>query len=149
VPGESPFQSTSPFALARMHHTALRVPDMEASKRWFIEKFEFRVLREWAMGEHRCAWLGPSGDDSFHIEIVGGNSPEPKPEFGTVEETLEYSGYHHVSIDVASVDHALGELRRRGVKVIGEPFVVTALGRRVAFVTDPWGNLFEIGEAIA
>ena len=145
---DQPQEARSPFASARIRHAALRVPDMEASKRWFVEKLDFRVVREWPMDEHRCAWVCPAGDESFHVEIVGGNSPEPNPEFGTVEETLEYSGYHHVCINVESLDEALEELRRRGVARVGDPFTVTAIGRRVAFIADPWGNMVELAEQI-
>ncbi len=119
---------------------------MEASKRWFVEKLDFRVVCEWPMDDHRCAWVCPVGDDSFHVEIVGGNSPEPNPEFGTVEETLEYSGYHHVSILVENLDAALAELRRRGVRLVGDPLAIAAIRRRVAFIADPWGNLVELAE---
>jgi lactoylglutathione lyase/glyoxylase I family protein len=138
-----------PFASARVVHAALRVPDIEASKRWFVEKLDFRVEREWPVGDLRYAWLSPAGDNSLHVEIVGGNSPEPNPDFGTLDETLEYGGYHHVCIDVADLDRALEELGRRGVVTIGEPIAVTAIGRRVAFVADPWGNLVELAEVSA
>jgi lactoylglutathione lyase/glyoxylase I family protein len=136
----------SPFASARVAHAALRVPDLEASKRWFVEKLDFRVDREWPVGDLRYAWLSPAGSDSLHVEIVGGNSPEPNPEFGTLEETLEYGGYHHVCIDVADLDRALEELRCRGVPALGDPIVMTGIGRRIAFIADPWGNLVELAE---
>lgn len=135
-----------PFATARIEHAALRVPDLEASKRWFVEKLDFRVTREWVAGELRYAWLCPAGDDSLHVEIVGGNAPEPNPEFGTLDETLEYSGYHHVSTLVESLDAALEELGRRGVRVVGQPFLIPATQRRVAFIADPWGNLVALAE---
>lgn len=136
-----------PFAAARVRRAALRVPDMEASRRWFVEKLDFRAVAEWTMNGHRCASVCPPGDGSIHLEIIGGNSPEPNPVFGTLEETLEYGGYHHVSIDVESLDDALDVLRRRGVAIVGAPFVLAAIGRRAAFVADPWGNMVELVEA--
>jgi lactoylglutathione lyase/glyoxylase I family protein len=145
---EAPPKPDSPFASATIHHLALRVPDAEGSKRWFVEKLDFRVVCEWPMGEHRCAWLRSPGENGFIIEIVGGNSPEPNPEFETVEETLEFGGYHHVSIEVRSVAEALAELGRRGVRTVGDPFDVIPIGRRVAFVADPWGNMVELAERI-
>lgn len=143
---ESPVPPDSPFASARIAHTALRVPDLEASKRWFVEKLDFRVAREWPVGDLRHAWLCPSGDGSLHIEIVGGNAPEPNPEFGTLDETLEYGGYHHVCIDVADLDRALDELRRRGVAAVGGTLAMAEVGRRIAFIADPWGNLVALAE---
>lgn len=141
-----PDPAESPFASARIAHAALRVPDCEASKRWFIDKLDFRVVREWPVGELRYAWLCPAGGGSFHVEIVGGNAPEPNPDFGTIEETLEYGGYHHVSIEVADLDRALEELRARGVVPIGETTDMAGAGRLGAFIADPWGNLVELVE---
>jgi lactoylglutathione lyase/glyoxylase I family protein len=146
---EIPVPPDSPFASARIVHAALRVPDLEASKRWFIEKLDFRIAREWPVGDLRYAWLCPAGDGAHHIEIVGGNAPEPNPEFGTLEETFEYGGYHHVCIDVLNLDRALEELRRRGVAIVGGPGAVADIRRRVAFIADPWGNLVALAETAA
>jgi lactoylglutathione lyase/glyoxylase I family protein len=147
-PADEAPRPESPFASAKIHHLTLRVPDAEGSKRWFVEKLDFRVVFEWPMGEHRCVWLRSPGDNGAIIEIVGGNSPEPNPDFATVEETLEYGGYHHVSIEVRSVAETLAELRRRGVRTVGDPLDVIPIGLRVAFVADPWGNMVEIAERI-
>jgi catechol 2,3-dioxygenase-like lactoylglutathione lyase family enzyme len=35
-----------PFASMKGHHVALRVPAVEASKRWFVEKLDFRVVHD-------------------------------------------------------------------------------------------------------
>jgi catechol 2,3-dioxygenase-like lactoylglutathione lyase family enzyme len=147
-PDEVPPKAHSPFSSAKIQHVALRVSDAEGSKRWFVEKLDFSVVCEWPMGEHRCVWLRSPGEDGCILEIVGGNSPEANPEFATVEETLEYSGYHHVSIEVQNLAEALAELRRRGVLIIGDPLDVVPIGLRVAFVADPWGNMVEFTERI-
>ncbi len=135
-----------PFASARVARAALRVPDLAASTRWFVEKLDFKVVRAWRSGELGHAWLSPPGDGSLQVEIIGGNAPEPNPEFGTLEETLEYGGYHHVAIDVADLDRALATLRDRGVTALGTAIAITETGRRIAFVADPWGNLVALAE---
>jgi lactoylglutathione lyase/glyoxylase I family protein len=38
---------------------------------------------------------------------------------------------------------------RRGVAIVGEPFDLEAIGRRLAFFADPWGNLIELAEILA
>jgi predicted enzyme related to lactoylglutathione lyase len=50
---------------------------------------------------------------------------------------------------VDSVDAVIDELKRRDVTVASEPHDVPAMGLRVAFFADPWGNLFEVIQAIA
>ena len=49
---------------------------------------------------------------------------------------------------VASVDTALAELRRRGVNIVGEPFEIEDISRRLAFIRDPWGNMIELAETL-
>jgi glyoxylase I family protein len=39
-------------------------------------------------------------------------------------------------------------LKARNVKVVAEPFNVEAIARRIAFFSDPWGNLFELEEIL-
>ena len=41
----------SPFADMKGSHVAPRVPDFEASKTWFVENLDFRVIHEWPVGE--------------------------------------------------------------------------------------------------
>ncbi len=45
---------------------------------------------------------------------------------------------------VDNVDAAVAELKRRGVKIFSEPHDVAAMGLRIAFFADPWGNLLEV-----
>jgi lactoylglutathione lyase/glyoxylase I family protein len=49
---------------------------------------------------------------------------------------------------VASVDKARAELAARGVDVLGEPFEIDAISRRLAFFRDPWGNMIELSETL-
>src|SRR6266536_597758 len=113
APMEPPRKAASPFASARAHHFAMRVPDVDASARWFLEKLDFRLVKAWPFNEHRLAWLSPADNDGLIIELIGGNSPEPNPEFGSLDESLEHAGFHHLSLDVADLEQTIGELRRR------------------------------------
>ena len=132
----------------RVDHAALRVPDFEAGKRWFIEKLDFRVLEEWAFDTLQCAYLAPANDDTFRIELVGGNAPVPRPSYADLAGSFREAGYHHVSLRVGSVDTALAELRRRGVEAVGEPGEVQSIHRRFGFIADLWGNLIELVQVL-
>ena len=130
------------------HHVAMRVPDFAASKRWFVEKLDFRVLHEWPYGDLQLAYLAPPTDDEFHVEIMGGGVPLPRAPYSDLGDSLRPEGYHHVCLTVDSVREALEELRRRQVKVVAEPFDIEAISRRLAFIADPWGNLIELSEVL-
>ncbi|MNG28745.1 putative lyase [compost metagenome] len=70
------------------------------------------------------------------------------PVYDDVNGSLRAGGHHHLCLTVDNVDEAVAHLHRNGVTVIGEPFNVDAINRRLAFFTDPWGNFFELAEAI-
>ncbi|QHV97746.1 VOC family protein [Spirosoma endbachense] len=141
--------TTSPFASMKGNHVALRVPDFEASKRWFIEKLDFRVIHEWPFGDLSLAYVAPANDDNFWVELLGGDTPGQQPDYSDLNESLHRAGYHHFCINVASVDETIAELRRRGVTLVGEPFDLAVIGRRLAFFSDPWGNLIELAQILA
>ena len=148
MPPNPPVDPRSPFASMKGHHVALRVPDFEASKRWFVEKLDFRVMHEWPYGGLQLAYLAPPADDAFMVEILGGGSPILEPDHSDLAETLDVAGYHHFCLVVDSVDDTLAELRRRDVTILGEPFELEAIGRRLAFFADPWGNLIELAQVL-
>jgi lactoylglutathione lyase/glyoxylase I family protein len=138
----------SPFASLKGDHVAVRVPSLEAAKQWYVEKLDFRVVAEWPLGELRLAYLQPSVDDSFSLELLGEGAPTPKPAYNDIKASLKPAGYHHFCFAVKNVDETLAELRRRGVTVEGEPFNLEEIKRRLAYVADPWGNLIQFSETL-
>lgn len=135
----------------RGHHVAVRAPDLETVKRWYIETLDFRLVAEWSYADQKLAFIAPSTDDHFYIEILGGGEPTPQDvrPYTDLGNSLAYAGYHHFCLNVASVDVTVRQLRERGVIIVTEPFVVEAISRRLAFFADPFGNLIELAEVLA
>src|SRR5882672_8446816 len=96
----------SSFSSMRGHHGAVRVPDYEVEKRWFVEKLEFRIIQEWPYEDQRLAYLAPPNDDNFHIEILGDGTMPPiaKTKYKDLSDSLRYAGFHHVCLEVDDVD---------------------------------------------
>jgi hypothetical protein len=46
--------TASPFADMRGHHVAIRNPDVEPVKRWYVEKLDFRVVAEYGAPWYRA-----------------------------------------------------------------------------------------------
>jgi catechol 2,3-dioxygenase-like lactoylglutathione lyase family enzyme len=138
----------SPFSNMRGAHVAVRVPNYEVSKKWYMEKLDFRLVHEWPFGDLKLAYLAPASDDNFWIELLAEGNPAPAADYSDLNESLHPAGYHHFCIDVKSVDDALAELRRRNVTIIGDPFDLPAIGKRLAFFSDPDGNLIELAEVL-
>jgi catechol 2,3-dioxygenase-like lactoylglutathione lyase family enzyme len=140
----------SRFASMKGHHVAVRVPDFEVARRWYIEKLDFRVIHEWPYADLKLAYMGPATDDHFYVELLGDGRPGPipKPVYKDLGDSLRLAGYHHFCLQVESVDETVAELRRRGVTIVTEPFELPVINRRLAFFADPFGNLIELAEVI-
>ena len=139
----------SPFASMKGHHVAVRVPDYEAAKKWYVEKLDFRVVHEWPFGDLSLAYVAPANDNNFFVEILGNGQPNAKSIYHDVDSSLHDGGYHHFCMNVESVDDTIAELRRRGVTIIGEPFELETINRRLGFFTDPWGNMIELAQILS
>jgi glyoxylase I family protein len=142
--------TASPFADMRGHHVAVRTPNFETAKAWYVEKLDFRVVAEWPYADEQLAYLAPATDDHFYIEILGGGAPAPvevRP-YTDLGDSLKYRGYHHFCLSVTSVERTVETLRSRGVTIVTEPFVLEAISRKLAFFADPFGNLIELAEVL-
>ena len=149
LPPQKPNATFSDF---RHSHACLRVPDYKSAKSWLVEKLNFRVVHEWPepMLGVQMGYLAAAGDDGTILEVVGGNDPEPAPSAEKdFVETFAYQGMHHICFTVVSVDKTVEELRARDIRIVAEPFEVEAIGRKIAFFSDPWGNLFELEEILS
>ncbi|HUN36921.1 MAG TPA: VOC family protein [Trebonia sp.] len=145
-----PKNSASPFASMHGHHVAIRTPSLAEAKDFYVGKLDFRVVAEWDYEDEKLAFLAPPADDVFYLEVLGGGETAPsgvRP-YADLGDSMKYGGLHHFCLHVASVDEALAELRARGVTVIAEPWVLSALSLKLAFLADPFGNLIELSEVV-
>ena len=125
----------------RHDHVALRVADYEATVRWYTTKLGFTVEREWPFGDLQLAYL-TRGD--ARIELLAGGDPAPQEPVAQLDQSFGAERVHHVCLAVEDLDATLAELAEREVALLGEPFVVEAIGRRLAFIQDNAGNLLEL-----
>ena len=150
--GNHPAHNTpSPFASMKGDHVAVRVPDFEAAKRWYVEELDFRVTHEWRDRGLQLAYVAPATDDHFYVELLGGGDPKPipKPVYADLGDSLRVAGYHHFCLNVHDVDATIAEFRRRGVTIVIEPFDVQVISRRLAFIADPFGNIIKLAQVLA
>ena len=129
---------------------ALRVPNYEIAKNWYVDELDFRVVHEWPFADEQLAYLAPANDDHFMIELLGGGDPLPidAPACKDLADSLHYSGYHHFCINVADIEATVAEQRKRGVTIVTEPFKLDDISRKLAFFADPFGNLIELAEVV-
>lgn len=138
--------TTSPFSSMRGHHAAIRYPDFEAARQFWVDTMEWRVLQTWPYGDLTLAYLMPPGQDDFHLEILAGPGACRQTIYPDVDASLIVPGFNHVGLSVDSVDDTLAALRERAVDVVNPPFEMDDISARLAFFRDPWGNMFELSE---
>lgn len=141
--------SSSPFASMKGDHAGVRVPDFEAARAWYSEKLDFRLTATTEALGLTWAFMAPSNDDGFQIELAAGPGAGDCPSHADLKDTLSLHGWHHVCLRVGSVDDAVAELRRRDVKIVAGPMDFVEIKRRGAFFEDPWGNLIELNQSLA
>lgn len=138
--------TASVFSSMHGHHVAIRYPDFEAARSFWVDTMEWRVLQTWPYGDLTLAYVMPPDQDDFHLEILAGPGAAPQVVYGDVDASLAAGGYNHVCLSVDSVDDTLAALRERGVDVVNPPFEIDDISARLAFFRDPWGNMFELSE---
>lgn len=138
----------SPFASMQGHHAAIRYPDFEAARSFWVDTMDWRVLQTWPYGDLTLAYVMPPNQDDFHLEILAGPGAAAQTLYGDVDASLAVNGLNHVCLSVESVDDTLAALRERGVDVVNAPFEIDDISARLAFFRDPWGNMFELSERI-
>ncbi|QMV19724.1 VOC family protein [Granulicella sp. 5B5] len=140
--------TSGPLASLKINHTAIRVPDFGSAVAWYADKLDFRVKQTVSVAGLSFSFLYPAGDDSFHFELMAGPGAAERPTYNDLHDSYNMSGWHHPGFSVDSVDAVIDELKRRNVTIASEPHDVPAMGLRVAFFADPWGNLFEVIQPI-
>jgi catechol 2,3-dioxygenase-like lactoylglutathione lyase family enzyme len=141
--------TSSPFASWKVEHVAIRVPDFDAAIAWYTEKLDFRLKYSLPLAGLTFAFLTAAADDRVNFELLAGPGASDRPPYEDLRSSYKLSGWHHVGLRVDCVDDTVDELKRRGVTIVSEPHDVAAIGLRVAFFADPWGNLFEVTQSLS
>jgi catechol 2,3-dioxygenase-like lactoylglutathione lyase family enzyme len=145
--------------LARVDHIGVTVPDLDQAREFFTD----------VLGCEYLYTLGPLRDDhghwmSEHLN-VDDRAIASRIQFfrigeQAILEVFEYQapdqrrepprnsdiGGHHIALYVADLDAAVDYLRRRGVRVLGEPTASKGphLGQRWVYFLAPWGLQCEL-----
>lgn len=122
-------------------HIGIRTTAYTEMITWYRVKLDFRVVKEWEVGTMKLAFLAPASTNGFIIEIIGVSESDLK-----TNQSTEI-GYHHICYQVNNLDAALEVLKSRDI-TIDRCFPVQIIGKRVAFITDPFGNTIEFCENI-
>jgi catechol 2,3-dioxygenase-like lactoylglutathione lyase family enzyme len=113
---------TRPLSL---HHIHFAAPNVEEMRAWYAKTFGAK----------------PGKRGSFEAaDLPGVNltySPAPAPVVGTRGRALD-----HIGFEVKDLESFCKQLAAGGIKMDRPYTKVPALGIAIAFITDPWGNIY-------
>ncbi|MDR6301903.1 VOC family protein [Mesonia maritima] len=121
-------------------HIAIRTTNYKELIAWYLKKLDFRLIKEFNAGEMKLALIAPPGDNYFILEILGvKENEEPSSEVKV--------GYDHICFNVTNLDKTMAALKSRDIEIV-RSFEVPIIGKRVAFINDPFGNKIEFSEEL-
>lgn len=144
-------EPTNPIASQfKVHHVALRVPDLEKAVAWYGDVFGARVVRR-----SRVPNINPDIEiamlevnNGFHIELVGnGNPARPVPPPASIAEDYGIEGYKHVGFIVEDLDSVLAHLGKKKVDVFYQ-VRRKDYGVRIVLLRDLNGYIIELYQAL-
>ncbi|GAA5024123.1 hypothetical protein GCM10011506_07510 [Marivirga lumbricoides] len=131
---------TSVFHDLRGWHIAIRTTAYTAFIAWYQKNLDFRLVKEFTAGEMQLALIAPPGDNNFILEVLGVKDHQ--------ESLSEVKlGYDHLCFNVDNLEATMSALKLRDIEIV-RTFEVPVIGKRVAFINDPFGNKIEFSEEL-
>lgn len=131
---------TSVFKDIKGWHVAIRTTAYTALIAWYQENLDFRLIKEFHAGEMQLALIAPPGDNNFILEVLGVKDNQQSSSELKV-------GYDHLCFNVANLAATMKALQLRNIEIV-RTFEVPIIGKRVAFINDPFGNKIEFSEEL-
>jgi len=123
----------------RMLHTMVRVKDLEASKRFYIDLLGMRLLRQqdFPDGKFTLAFVGYGPEEETAvIELTHNWDQEAPYELG--------AGYGHVALGVHDIYGVCEMLGKKGATLVRPPGPMKHGKTVIAFIEDPDGYKIEL-----
>ncbi|MFE2043968.1 VOC family protein [Streptomyces sp. NPDC059477] len=144
--------------LTRLDHIGLTVPDLDEAHTFFVDVLGCEYM--YALGPYRDDghWMSTHLDVDdrtvmrrLHFYRLGGQAVFEVFAYEAPDQRAKGPrnsdvGGHHVALYVEDLDAAVADLRRRGLRVLGEPTTSRGAseGQRWVYFLAPWGMQFEL-----
>jgi dienelactone hydrolase/catechol 2,3-dioxygenase-like lactoylglutathione lyase family enzyme len=133
--------SEPPFKAVEGAFFALSVQDVDASARWYSEKFGLTIGAKSSRGNVSTAFLSGNG---LEIELLAFRDSAPQVDPFDAKTKIHPRGIVKVGFRVADFDDAVASLRSRGVEIVLSPFPPRRDQRANVLVRDNSGNLIQL-----
>ncbi|HEX7070758.1 MAG TPA: VOC family protein [Rhodothermales bacterium] len=129
----------------RLHHYAVAVADLEASRLWYEEKLDFRVEKRFVLEDARVSIVKLISPGGVRVELLKSLRPDVPPRRAA---DLVDPGEKHLCFHVDDIEATVAELRRRGIRIAQEPKVIPESGEKNCWIADLEGNMIEYIEEL-
>ncbi|MEO1160304.1 MAG: VOC family protein [Pseudomonadota bacterium] len=147
-------RTANTLGLTRFDHMSLNVADFDGAVEWYRTRLGLEVEVSWkvsALDGKQLAYLTLDGTRVLEIVAADPNGTGLRRP-ATFGQHFGRTGYGHLCFATDSVDDTMAALEARGATVFVTaetyPLDGTEFERRVAFITDPEGNVVEFGEPL-
>jgi catechol 2,3-dioxygenase-like lactoylglutathione lyase family enzyme len=128
----------------RMHHAGISVPDLDASLAWYCAALGLRPGYRFEVPPLKLRGgfaLGDGGTGVELLELTGSVPGVPKTDPPSANAV---QGFNHVCFRVEDLEAAYARALEHGAHAVWDPRQSPEPGMRMAYVTDPDGNLIEL-----
>jgi len=135
----------TPEQAPRLDHVGLNVANLDAAAAWYGAAFGYRrelELHLESLDLHIVMLI--SSTRQHRLELLHRPGSRPGLRAANPAEAVLTEGFGHLAFEVHGVDAAVDRLVALGASVVMTPRSSPEPGVRMAFVTDPEGNLIEV-----
>jgi lactoylglutathione lyase len=132
----------------RLHHAGLSVPDLERSLTWYCAALGLRPGFRFEVPPIGLRGAFALGDDDRGVELLEQVGSAPGVAKTDPPSANAVHGHNHVCFQVDDLDTAHARLIACGAVDVWGPRDSPEPGVRMAYVTDPDGNLIELVQPV-
>ncbi len=126
----------------RCDHIHLKADDVEATARWYVDKFGAKITFEGKFKGSKVYYFDIGG---FNFIVFGRLEGETGAALPIAADIRPRMGVDHFGFAVADVKAAVEELRAKGVTILEEPWSPRA-GLTIAYVEGPDKGRIELSQ---
>jgi catechol 2,3-dioxygenase-like lactoylglutathione lyase family enzyme len=127
-----------------MHHAGISVPDLDRALAWYCAALGLRPGFRFEVPPIGLRGAFALGDADAGLELLEMAEAVPGVPKTTPPQANAVHGYNHVCFQVDDLEAAYARALAHGAAGVWDPRQSPEPGMRMAYVTDPDGNLIEL-----